>query len=341
MKPSRTLCAAALVAVGAGAPGLAGQLQQPVRRDGFYTSGSVEQPPHRLSGPPVEYPASLLRTPVHPAGLVRVAAIVDTSGRVEPASVEVLSTPDSTLSPSVRQMLLASEFSPGRIKGTTVRVMIQMAVDVRPPHFSASQLVGGARSQMSAGHLDSAQVLLALALDSALSHPTEGERAYALLVRGIAQSRTGHDSASKADLGDGVALVQSLTARGADLAPFVRRLADSVRLARRAPTPPGGDMPAPTTVGAVDEPPTLVTHPPIHYPREMQALRIAATVVVEAALDVTGRIEPRSARIVESPNHAFDAEALRVVRGSTYKPAKMGGRPVRAVIRQPIGFVNY
>jgi TonB family protein len=73
----------------------------------------------------------------------------------------------------------------------------------------------------------------------------------------------------------------------------------------------------------------------------MQALRIAATLVVEATLDATGHVDPRSERIVESPNHAFDREALRVVRGSQYRPAQSGGRAVRAVIRQAISFVNY
>jgi TonB family protein len=341
VKPTRLQRAGVLLAVVAAPLRLAGQSQQPVRRDGFYTSNSVDEVPHRLSGPPVEYPAGLLRAPAHPAGLVRVAVIVDTSGQVEPHSVEVLSTPDSALFEPVRQMLLASQFSPGRLRGVTVRVMIQMAVDVRPPRFSATQLVGAARAQLASGRPDSAEALLTVALDSALSHPTEGERAYGLLVRGIAESRAGHDSASRADLGDGVTLVQSLTARGVDLAPFLRRLADSVRMARRTTTPPSGGMPAPTTVGVVDEPPALLTHPAIRYPPEMQALRIAATVVVEAALDATGHVAPGSSRIVESPNHAFDREALRVVSASTYRPAKNGGRPVRAVIRQPISFVNY
>jgi TonB family protein len=100
-------------------------------------------------------------------------------------------------------------------------------------------------------------------------------------------------------------------------------------------------MSAPTALDAVDEQPALVSHPLIRYPSEMQALRIAATVVVEAALDATGHVDPRSERIFQSPNHAFDQEALRVVRGSLYRPAKSGGRPVRAMIRQAISFVNY
>lgn len=310
-----------------------------VRRRAVYVSADVDDPPRRLSGPPVDYPPALLRR--HVQGFVEVSAVIDTGGRPEPSTVEVSSTPDSALNGPVKQMMLASQFSQGHRKGVAVRVMVQMAVDVRPPRLSATELVGNARAQLTAGHPDSAQRLLDLALDSVLTHPTEGERLYGLLVRGIAASRAGQDSAARADLDGGVALYRSLTAHGVDLAPLLRRLADSVRLARRGGKRSGGEMPAPTALDVVDEQPALISNPPIRYPLELQALRVAGTVVVEAALDATGHVEPMSARVVESSNHGFDREALRVVRGSSYQPAKRGGRPVRAVIRQPITFANY
>jgi len=313
--------------------------QAAVRRGGFYVAGDVDESPRRLSGPPVDYPRGLLRR--HVQGVVHIAAIIDTTGRAEPASLEILSTPDSGLIEPVKQMMQRSQFSTGRHKGTAVRVMVQLAVDVRPPHLSAAELVGTARRELGAGRPDSARTLLEIALDSALVHPTEAERSYALLVRGIAASRAGRDSAGRADLESGLALYQNLTARGLDLAPFVRRLADSVRLSRRAAKAPGATMPAPTVVGAVDEQPALASHPPIRYPPEMQALRVDGTVLVEAALDASGHVDRGSAKIVHSPNHAFDDEALRVVRGSVYRPARSKGRAVRAVIRQAITFVNY
>ena len=309
-----------------------------VRRKAVYVSGDVDDPPRRLVGPPVDYPPALWRR--HVQGFVEVAAVIDTTGRPEASTVEVLSTPDSALIGPVKQMMLASQFSPGHRKGAAVRVMVQMDVDVRPPRLSATALVGNARAELAAGHPDSAERVLEIALDTVLTHPTDGERAYGLLVRGIAATRAGRDSAARVDLEGGVALYQALTARGVDLAPFLRRLADSVRLARRATTPPGGAMPPPTAVRAAEQP-VLVSHPAIHYPPEMQALRIGATVVVEAILDATGHVEPQSAKVVQTPNHAFDREALRVVRGSEYQPAKNGGRPVRVVIRQPVTFINY
>lgn len=315
--------------------------QAAARQGYFYVASGVDESPRRLSGPPIEYPWTLVRAPSHPRGRVVVAAIIDSSGRAEPASLDVLSTPDSALVAPVKQMMVASQFSAGRLKGAAVRVMIQMAVDVQPPRLSATDLVTGARRELGAGRPDSARTLLAIALDSGLTHLTDGERAYALLVSGIAEARVGRDSASRRDWSDGLALYQSLTSRGVDLAPFVRRLADSVRLGGRAAKAPGAAMPAPTPVDAVDEQPALVSHPPIRYPPEMQALRIAGTVIVEATLDATGHVEATSAKVVQSPNHAFDQEAMRVVRGSLYRPARSKGRPIRAVIRQGVTFAGY
>ncbi len=303
-----------------------------------YVSGRVDEAPRRLSGPTVEYPSSPLGR--HVQGLVQVSAIIDTAGRAEPASVEVLSAPDSGLIAPVRQWMLASQFSPGRLRGAAVRTMVHLAVGVQPPRFAATDLVTQARGQLAAGRSDSALSLVALALDTALAHPTDGERAYALLVRGLAE-RSSRDSGARADLRDGLALYQDLRARGIDLAPFLRRLADSVRASGAKPQRPGADMPAPTVVSVVDEPPVLASHPPIRYPPELAALKVDGTVVVEAALDATGHVEPASLRLVQSPNHGFDAEALRVARGSLYRPARSKGQAVRAVIRQAITFVSY
>jgi TonB family protein len=126
------------------------------------------------------------------------------------------------------------------------------------------------------------------------------------------------------------------------LAPFLRRLADSIRISRRG-TRPAAARPvgAPTAVGAVDQQPSLVSHPPIRYAPEMQALRIGGTVIVEATLDTTGRVLPASVKVVQSPNPMFDAEAKRVTIAAVYRPARVGSRPARVTIRQPITFAAY
>ncbi len=310
-----------------------------VSRSPVYLAQDVDQPPRRLSGPPIVYPPQLLRR--HARGSVDVSAVVDTAGRVEPGSVTVIFTPDSSLIDPVKEMMLASRFSPGHRKGAPVRVVILLSVGVQPPRLSATQLTTTARAQLKAHHTDSALATLETALDTAITHPTDGERAYALLVRGLAWSTRGRDSAGTADWSDGLALYDGLISRGVDLAPFLRRLADSVRESRSRALRHESDMPAPTTLGAVDQPPVLLSHPVIHYPPEMQTLGAAGTVVIEAALDTAGRVDTASMRIVGSANHAFDGEALRLVRGSVYRPARAHGRAVGAVIRQAVRFVNY
>ena len=94
-------------------------------------------------------------------------------------------------------------------------------------------------------------------------------------------------------------------------------------------------------MGAADEPPALISHPPIRYAAEMQALRIGGTVIVEATLDTTGRILPPTVKVVQSPNPVFDAETKRVVLAAVYRPARIRGRPTRVTIRQPVTFAAY
>jgi len=87
--------------------------------------------------------------------------------------------------------------------------------------------------------------------------------------------------------------------------------------------------------------PALLTHPPIRYAPEMQALRIGGTVIVEATLDTTGHVLPATVKVVQTPNPVFDAESKRVVEAAVYRPARVHGRPARVTIRQAITFAAY
>ena len=158
------------------------------RSHGFYVSKDVDESPRRLSGPPVDYPRSLLRR--HVQGFVRIAAIIDTTGHAEPASLEVLSTPDSGLVEPVKQMMLASRFSPARLKRVAVRVMVQMAVDVRPPRLSATELVSSVRSHLGANRPDSA--LAQLALDSRYGAHASNRRRTVVRAAGAGCRRIAH-----------------------------------------------------------------------------------------------------------------------------------------------------
>ena len=298
-----------------------------------YPSSGLDEPPRVVDGPPLEYPLDLWRRRV--SGTVVVTAIVDTGGRAERPSVEVLEASDPGFREPARRMIEAYRFTPGRLRGRTVRAMIRMRVPLTPPPIYATPLVDRARAVLAAGHADTAVMLTDLALDST-ARATEGDRAYALIVRSMAHKRAGHDGLASADSAAGVALYRDLSRRGVDLAPFFRRLADSVSGRGRATSGLG----PPTAVNAPERI-VLVSYPPVRYPPEMRTLRVDGTVIVEVTVDTAGRVEPGSVRVVRSPNPGLDAEARRVVTGAVYRPVTRNGRKVRLTIRQPVRFELY
>jgi TonB family protein len=302
-----------------------------------YASAEVDEKPRRLGGPRVRFPPDLVRRQV--GGRVVVGLMVDTLGHADPASIEIFAIPDSALVEPVRHMLEASTFSPGRIRKRAVRTLVQLAIDLEPrspPPVAA--LIDAARTKLALHQTDSALVLLQEALDP-ISQASEAERVYGLLVMGVARTAAGQDSLSRATLDTALAGYRRLTDKGVVLAPFLKRLADSVSLARHGRRP--GALGNPTVLTNVDVAPVIISQPPVRYPPEMQALRVGGTVTIEATLDATGHVVPGSVKVIQTPNPGLDAEARRVVAATAYHPARRGGRPVTTVIRQTITFVPY
>lgn len=303
------------------------------------TTNDVTVQPARIGGPPVAYPPDVWRRGVR--GNATVEAVVDTSGRIDPASLQIIQIPDSQLSAPLRRAMLAWTFTPGQLQGRPVRTMLRLRVELTPgPPPNPTQLVGEARALVAAHHADSALDLLAFALDT-LVGASPGEKVYARLVLGMALTETGRDSLANAAYDSALAGYRDLTARHVDLAPFLRRLADSIRVARRA-----GRLAVATTLGElpmsrVDQRPQLLSQPTIRYPPEMLLMKMSGRVLVEATVDETGHVVAGSVKVLQSTNHLFDAEAQRVVRESLYRPARIDGRAVSSIIRQPVYFMTY
>ncbi len=319
-------------------PGLQDLFDAEARPFRVFPDSALDQRAAWRSGPPIEYPPELRRRRVTGHALVR--AVIDTLGRADALSLLVLESPDPAFDEPLRRMMLAAQFTPAQRKGHAVQSQLSLGFTLNPPApENPTRLITSAREQVRLHRADSALALLDQALDSG-NTATPGERVYALLVQGLALHQKGRDSLAAVSFDAGIAGYRDLTARGTDLAPLLKRLADSVRLSR---APRSADTPfaAPTVVGTVDEPPTLVTHPPIRYAPEMQSLRIGGTVIVEATLDTNGRVLPTTVKVVQTPNPAFDAESKRVVQAAVYRPARVHGRPARVTIRQPITFAAY
>jgi TonB family protein len=303
-----------------------------------YLASQVDLLPRRLSGPELRYPAEVLRHGDPETVLVEV--IIDTAGRIEPSSFRIIETPDSSLNVSVRAALLGNLYSPALLKGRAVRLLIRLQVILHSDHPvadrpDATRLTTEARGLTARHRPESALALLAKALDTT-AHPTEGERVYVLLVRGIAESQLGRTDAAQRDFRAGVALRDRLVELGTELAPMLNDLADSIRLtgAGRHAVAGGGLV----VLGVVDVRPEVVSRPPVTYPAEARALGVVGTVVVEAEVDTAGRVDSSSVRVVESPNPLLNAAAAQIVRASRFRPARRAGRAVAVRIRQAVTF---
>jgi len=92
-----------------------------------YSETNVEERPILLSSPPLAYPDFLRREGIQ--GRVLLQAIVDTTGRVEPASIKILKSPNSGFDQPTRDWVLKALFRPARLHGEAVRVLINLPVD--------------------------------------------------------------------------------------------------------------------------------------------------------------------------------------------------------------------
>ena len=212
-------------------PGLVTVFDQEQRGIRVYHASDLDQPARRIAGPTLSYPPEMRRQRI--SGDVVLRLIVDTLGLVAERDVEVITTPDSALIPSLRQMMAASQFRPARIGGKPVRSIVAFHLRISPTTpQNPVQLIDRARTQLSARRPDSAFVLLNAALDSA-NGVTPAVRLYAELVQGIAWSTTGDSGRAANAFRLGLSHYRALQAHGVEFAPFLRSLADSVRLTTR------------------------------------------------------------------------------------------------------------
>src|SRR2546425_1931042 len=106
-------------------------LQQVQGADDVLTESMVDERPVLLSGPALEYPNLLRQAGIQ--GRVLVRAIIDTTGRAEPGSVQVVESPHPGFDHAARNALLQARFRGGRFRGRAVRVLIEFPIDFRTP----------------------------------------------------------------------------------------------------------------------------------------------------------------------------------------------------------------
>ncbi len=93
------------------------------------TESMVDQRPVFLSGPRLQYPALLRQAGIQ--GTVLVRAIIDTTGRAEPASVQVVKSPHPGFDQAAMNAVLRARFRHGVFRGRAVPVLIEFPVEFR------------------------------------------------------------------------------------------------------------------------------------------------------------------------------------------------------------------
>jgi TonB family protein len=89
----------------------------------------------------------------------------------------------------------------------------------------------------------------------------------------------------------------------------------------------------------VDEAPEALSFPPIEYPRALLEARIAGTVLLEAVIDTTGRVEPESVRVIRTTHRAFEVPARDAMRRALFRAGRVRGQRVRVLVHLPLRFV--
>jgi len=97
-----------------------------VPADGIYSEAIVEEKPEMLSHPPLQYPELLRQAGMQ--GRVVVEAVVDTSGRVIPSSVRIMSSTHPGFDQPAKQLVEKALFRPGRVRGRAVNVLLSIPI---------------------------------------------------------------------------------------------------------------------------------------------------------------------------------------------------------------------
>jgi protein TonB len=100
----------------------------------------------------------------------------------------------------------------------------------------------------------------------------------------------------------------------------------------------GGTGTGPLPVGQVANPPLLISRVVPEYPRPARQQGIEGLVVLEAILDLEGRIEDHIKILHSIP--LLDEAAMRALRRWRFRPARdRDNRPVRVILEVPVRFV--
>ncbi len=95
-----------------------------------FREAAVDEPPERISGPPLRYPEMLRQANIE--GSVLLEFVVDTSGTVERESVKIIRATHDAFVSHATEAVVKSQYRPGRVRGLAVRVLVQQNERLTP-----------------------------------------------------------------------------------------------------------------------------------------------------------------------------------------------------------------
>jgi protein TonB len=90
--------------------------------------------------------------------------------------------------------------------------------------------------------------------------------------------------------------------------------------------------------GLLEEHAQVLTAPLPLYPDLLRQAGVRGRVVLEAVVDTTGRVLAQSISVVSATNPGFVAPARQALLATLFRPAMIGGKPVRMLVRIPYEF---
>ena len=98
---------------------------------------------------------------------------------------------------------------------------------------------------------------------------------------------------------------------------------------------PGTGQPGGSSGLLTEEHAEVLTGPLPVYPELLRQAGVQGRVVLEAVVDTTGRVLSPSSSVVSATNAGFVAPARQALLATLFRPARIGGKAVRMLVRVP------
>ena len=102
----------------------------PVDNTQVFMEAQVDEIPALVSAGPMRYPDVLRAAGI--SGRVVVKFVVDTTGHIDPSTIQIVSTPHQGFVNAAKELVAKSLYHPGKVHGQPVAVLVQQAINFAP-----------------------------------------------------------------------------------------------------------------------------------------------------------------------------------------------------------------